>query len=227
MSHQGLVCHQDHSVRHRSQFHRTPIAIPASSVLRQVKQELCRDVSPCRRDARERRHRTSSGQFSRLLQQHVPCSQKDWRFSAHHQSEYSESQCSEGEIQDGDPEGYTESSPPRRVGYLHRSQGCLLLRTCQACCQEVSPLFSRRPDLPVQGSSVRSHLCPSTQSPRLWVPFFIDSPSTFICIWTIGCFEQSHTNSASFIPSRLSTSLLDWASSSTNRSRSWFPLRSF
>ena len=56
--------------------------------------------------------------------------------------------------------------------------------------------------------------------------FFIDSPSTFICIWTIGCFEQSHTNSASLIPSRLSTSLFVWDSSSTNRSRSWFRLRS-
>ena len=109
----------------------------------------------------QKRHRTSPQKgFTRFLQPTFPSSKTRQQMVAHLTPKQSESFPQVRKVQDGDTGNHQNISPKRRMGKLHRLQGCLFPHSDTGTVQEIPQILYPETDLPVQSTSVRSVYSP-------------------------------------------------------------------
>ena len=105
----------------------------------------------------QKRHRTSSQKgLTRFLQPTFSSSQTRQQMAAHLRPKQSESFPQVRKVQDGDTGNHQNISTKRRMGNLHRLQGCLLPHSDTGTVQEVPQILYPLMDLPVQSTAVWS-----------------------------------------------------------------------
>ena len=93
---------------------------------------------------------------SRLLQPHVCCDQSYGGLEADHRPLNSEPGCGSDSFSDGDISDGSACCPQERLDGLHRSERCVPSDPDPPCVSQVSQVHSRREDLAVPGSLLRS-----------------------------------------------------------------------
>ena len=91
----------------------------------------------------------------RVFQPTIPGSQTQQQMEANTRFEQSKSLSQNREIQDGDSGNHQNLSPKRRVGNLHRLQGCIFPHPHTGTVKEIFEISRPGTDLSVQSSSLR------------------------------------------------------------------------
>ena len=102
------------------------------------------------------RRTSSQAGLTRFLQPTIFGPETQQQVEAHLRPEQSESFPQDRKIQDGDTGNHQDLSSKRRMGNLHRLQGCLLPHPHTRTVQEVPEISCPGSDLPVQSAAVRS-----------------------------------------------------------------------
>ena len=94
--------------------------------------------------------------ISRLLLKDIPGTKKERKNEADHRSFYSKQICDDSKFQNGNPKESQKFHSAQRLGLFIRPNGCIFACPDSSCISKIPSLLSKRQDLSIQGSSLRS-----------------------------------------------------------------------